>query len=118
MEILQVAASKLKCKFAETISGEYVYKNYGIKSCGKHIFKPFDNIKLELIFISNIEYVCLNQNQLMKIKAGNYKNLFVRKAYSGKIKDIDLNDPVIINNITIVNNVASDHNDEWLTTEF
>lgn len=119
MEILQAAASKLKTRFAEIIEQDYISQNYGIKSClGKNI-KSFNSLKLELLFVDNLRYVCLNEKQLQKVKTGNYKNLFKRKAYSGKLQDIDLQDPVVvINNINIVNNVATTGNDEWLTTEF
>lgn len=118
MEILQVAVNKLKCNFLDVIEDNYISQNYGINSCKNYTIKTFNSIKLELIFVSNLQYVCLNDKQLLKVKSGNYKNLFTRKAHSGKIKDIELEDPIIINNITVVNNIASEHNDEWLTTEF
>ena len=118
MEILQAVVNKLKCKFTDFIEQEYIVKNYGIKSCIDNTIKSFNSNKLEIIFLSNIGYVCINENQLRKIKSGNYKNLFKRKAFSGKLEDVFLEDPVIINNITIVNNVTPEQNDEWLTTEF
>lgn len=55
---------------------------------------------------------------LKKIKSGNYKNLFVKESSLASINEVDLKDPVIINNITIINNTGSTQNDEWLTTEF
>lgn len=121
MEILQVAVNNLRSKFSNLVSEEYINKNYGLKPCNDIVIKSFNSIKLELIFVSNLEYVCLNQNQLAKVKAGNYKNLFKRKSYSGKMDNVELEDPVIINNITVVNNTITSSpstNDEWLTTEF
>ena len=95
MKILQVAVNKLKCNFAEMISNDYIVKNYGIKSCATHILKPFENIKLELIFLANIEYVCLTDDQLRKVKAGNYRNIFLKETDT-KILEMELIDPVII----------------------
>lgn len=95
MEILQVAVNKLKCRFSEMIEEEYIVENYGIKSCTNHFLKPFDNIKLELIFLSNIEYICLSEDQLRKIKSGNYKNLFFKKP-NFEVREVDLINPVII----------------------
>ena len=91
MEILKVAVSKLKCKFSEFVRDKYIVENYGIKSCKDNILKPFENIKLELIFLSNLGYICINDKQLQKIKSGNYKNLFIRNSYLIKVKDIVLN---------------------------
>lgn len=118
MGILQTAASKVKCEFAEFIEQDYISQNYGIKSCHRSGIRTFANIKLEKIFLDNLNYLCLKENQLKKIKAGNYKNLFRRKAFSGKLENIYLDDPVIIQNNITINNVVSNDNDEWLTTEF
>lgn len=118
MGILQTAVNKIKCEFTDFIEQDYISQNYGIKSCHRNGIRSFETIKLEAIFLSNLCYIPLKENQLRKIKAGNYKNLFRRKAFSGKLENIHLEDPVIVNNITVVNNIASDHNDEWLTTDF
>lgn len=118
MGILQVAVNNIKCKFSSLIEDSYIQNNYGIKLCKNFSIKDFNSVKLELIFLDNLNFINLNQKQISKIASGNYKNLFKRKVYSGKMSDITLEDPVIVNNITIVNNVASEQNDEWLTTDF
>lgn len=48
-----------------------IVNHYGIKSCTTDITKC-DNIRLKLIFLSNIKYLPLSQNQLDLIEAGNY----------------------------------------------
>ncbi len=121
MEILQVVANKLKSDFSKKIKDNLTDQNYGLKSCTGKSTKDFNNIKLELIFITNLCYIPLNDSHLRKIKSGNYTNLFARKAYSGALADIVLGDTVIVNNTTIINNtiIESDNgNDVWLTTEF
>lgn len=118
MEILQVVANKLKCRFSDLVQDMYIKDNYGIKSCKDNTIQSFDSVKLELIFISNLKYVCLNARQLQKVKAQNYKNLFTRKAYSTKLEDVVLEEPTIINNtyITNVTNVTTD--DTWDQTDW
>lgn len=81
METLQVAVNNIKNKFTDLIQEIYVTRNYGLKSCNDNIIKSYNSTKLELIFLSNIGYVCLTQKQLLKIKAGSFKNLFVKTNF-------------------------------------
>lgn len=120
MEILKVAANKLKCDFSNLVKDDYIIENYGIKSCKNFVIKSFNSTKLELIFISNLAYVCLNDNQLQKIKAGNYKDLFTRKPFTINLGDVILEEPVIINNtyITNVTNINNGEQDMWDQTDW
>jgi hypothetical protein len=81
MEILQVAVSKLKIKFSELVDAIYSFKNYGIKSCNNNISKSYNSVKLELIFLMNVEYVCLTDEQLFKIQNNSFKCLFKKESF-------------------------------------
>lgn len=120
MEILQTVANKLKCVLSNTMKDQQIIDNYGIKLCKSNPIKSFNTNKLELIFVSNLGYICLSDRQLQKIKSQNYKNLFTRKAYSNKLGDVVLEEPIIINNtyITNVTNVTNGGEDVWDQTDW
>ena len=120
MEILQTVANSLKCKLATAIKDKYITENYGIKSCKPNSIKSFNSDKLELIFISNIYYICLSDKQLQKIKSQNYKNLFIRKAFSNRLGDVILEESIVINNtyITNVTNINNGGEDMWDQTDW
>jgi len=81
MEILPTVVNKLRVKFSELIEDIYISRNYGIKSCDDNTIKSYNNIKLELIFLTNVEYVCLTNKQLFKIQNSGYKDLFKTKSF-------------------------------------
>ncbi len=71
MEILAAATSDLKCKFAGMMQEQLMVNHYGIMP-SKNIITQCDDIRLKIIFISNIKYLPLSQNQLDLIEAGDY----------------------------------------------
>ena len=121
METLQTVVNKLKVDFTEKIENDIIVDNYGIKSCVSDGFKSFNFKKLEIIFLSNLCYLNLKQNQINKILVGNYKNLLKKKVDSIEFENIELEEPVIVNNITnITNNSTINNNldDYWDQTDF
>ena len=63
--------------------------------------------KLEIIFLSNIDYLELKQNQLNRVLSRNYKNLFKKKLYSIDSEDVELEEPVIVNNTKVTQNITN-----------
>jgi len=115
METLQTVVNKLKVDFAKKAETNLIVNNYGIKFCVDSPFVSFNSKKLELIFLSNLCYLSLKENQLNRILVQNYKDLFKKKAYCLNVDDIELEDPVIVNNY-ITNNYQVD--DYWDQTDF
>lgn len=67
MEILQTAVSKLKIDFCRKLEIDLIKNNYGIKSCAESVFNSFNSKKLEIIFLSNIDYLHLTCGQIGKL---------------------------------------------------
>lgn len=122
METLQDVVSNLKIAICNKIEYDYIDQNYGVKSCLDSIYENFNFKKLELIFLNNLCYLAPNEDQLNKILIGNYKNLFKRKLCALDVENIELEEPVIINNNTTVNNVTNITNpleeDTWDQTDW
>ena len=68
MEALKTIVNRLKTDFAEKIEFDLIDTNYGIKSCLNSIFDKFNYKKLEILFLSNLDYLDLNQNQLPRAR--------------------------------------------------
>ncbi len=119
METLQTVVSNLKAESAKKFEIKFIEKNYGLKSCSKFNFNTFNSNKLEIIFLSNIEYLCLNEQQLQKVLNRRYKNLIRRKSISIDITNIEIEAPVIVNNVTNVTNITNNNLDDyWDQTDF
>ena len=75
MMILNVVAdkiSKLKSRFADMTEEALTVKRYGIKPCKSYTYNNCNDIKLQLIFLTNLGYFCLSDEKLLKIRSGNY----------------------------------------------
>ncbi len=119
MTILNPVVNNLKITQAKIAEQNLLNENYGIKFCIKDTSKLFNSNKLEIIFLENLEYLDLKQNQINKIKVQNYKGLLKKKLYQKDFENIELETPVIVNHNTIINNTIIDNvNDEWETNEF
>lgn len=115
METLQTVVSKLKVDFSKKIESDIISNNYGIKFCVDPAFISFNFKKLEIIFLSNLCYLNLNENQMNKILIQNYKDLIKKKSYCLDVDDIELEQPVIVNNYITNNNYLDDY---WDQTDF
>lgn len=104
METLQAVVNRLKVDFSKKIEADIIFDNYGIKSCVQDGFKGFNFKKLEIIFLSNLCYLNLKENQIKKILVGNYKDLLKKKVCPLDADDIELEQPVIVNNYFEGNN--------------
>lgn len=100
MEILKDVVSKIKSEFTNRINQNYMVKNYGV-DCNIKNIRSFESIKLELIFLSNINYICLNDNQIKKIKSRNYKNLLKKDDCICSSNTICTEDPILVGDITL-----------------
>ena len=123
METLQNVVNNLKIVISNKIEYDYINQNYGIKSCLDSIYENFNFKKLELIFLNNLCYLSLNQEQLNKILVGNYKNLFKKSTCILNADDVELEKPVIVNNITTnntINNITNSitEEDTWDQTDW
>lgn len=119
METLQTVVSNLKAESAKKFEIKFIEKDYGLKSCSKFNFNTFNSNKLEIIFLSNIEYLCLNEQQLQKVLNRRYKNLLKRKTCSTDLNEIELEAPIIVNNVTnITNNITNTIEDYWDQTDY
>ena len=75
MMILNVVAdkiSKLKSRFADVAEEANTVRHYGIKPCTSYTINSCNDIRLQLIFLTNLGYFCLKEDQLLKIRSGNY----------------------------------------------
>lgn len=111
MGIFQDAVNNIKKELAEMCIDEYYSNKYAIKTCDIiSKFKTFNNLKIELLFLNNTEYLTLTLCQNKKILSGNYKNLFIRFDDLEAIESLKLQGPIQVNNIT---NVYNNSNDLW-----
>jgi len=113
MERLENVVSNLKCESANYIIDKYTSINYGIKTCNDNLFKTFENIQLEILFLSNLDYLDLTSSQLDKILIGNYTNLISIKKKLIRTSDIELEEPVIVNNVFNVTNENDWDQTDW-----
>ena len=67
--------SRLKIRFADMAQEAHTVKRYGIKPCINYSINSCNDIKLQLIFLTNLGYFCLSDEKLLKIKSGNYPDL-------------------------------------------
>lgn len=107
METLKDVVSELKSNIAKKLEIDLYNENYGIKSCFKNNFNKYNIEKLEIIFLSNIDFLELKQNQLNRILSRNYKNLFKKKLYTIDSENVELEEPVIINNTKVTQNITN-----------
>lgn len=120
MVTLQDVVNKLKINSANTVELKLINTNYGIVSCNAESFKTFNSNKLEIIFLSNINYMCLLPSEMNTVLTGNYKDLFKIDCLSS-IDDIKLEKPIVVNNTTVVNNYVTNNvvqEDYWDQTDF
>lgn len=107
METLKDVVSELKVNIAKKLEIDLYNENYGLVSCFKNNFNKYTVEKLEIIFLSNIDFLELKQNQLNRVLSRNYKNLFKKKLYTLNSEDIELEEPVIVNNTKVTQNVTN-----------
>lgn len=107
METLKDVVSELKSNISKKLEIDLYNENYGIKSCFKNNFNKYSIEKLEIIFLSNIDFLELKQNQLNRILSRNYKNLFKRKLYTIDSEEVELEEPVIVNNTKVTQNITN-----------
>lgn len=81
MEILIAAINKLKCKFSDEMEENLCVENYGISSCDEDGIKICGSLKLRIIFLENIKYLCLSVSQLNQIENGDYRVCCIKKNH-------------------------------------
>ena len=87
----------------------------------QNVVNKFISNKLEIIFLSNLNYLCLIQSEMDTILTGNYKDLFKTDCSLSNVDDIKLEKPVVVNNTTVVNNYVTNNvvqEDYWDQTDF
>jgi hypothetical protein len=107
METLKDVVSELKVNIAKKLEIDLYNENYGLISCYKNNFNKYNIEKLEIIFLSNIDFLELKQNQINRVLSRNYKGLFKKKLYCIDSEDIELEEPVIVNNTKVTQNVTN-----------
>jgi len=124
METLQDVVNKLKINFAKKLEIDLLNENYGLKSCLKDPFNEFGSDKVEIIFLSNLCYLTLRENQMKKIIKRNYKNLLEKRSNRLNIDNVELVEPAVVNTTvvknvqTIINNKTTVEENLWDQTDW
>ena len=107
MVIFQAVANNKKQEIAELLINKMYSEKYMIDTCNTNQFATYNSLKLELLFLDNLEYFKLSAGQTKKILAGNYKNLFV------KLDDLEKIEKLQLHSIIEVTNIYNNGNDLW-----